>query len=148
MNLFKSFLLLSLTLLTLTACQSATDQADGTTLKVPAPGEKMVDEMIVVDTSEADVTFVLTGMNFAFSMYGTRAPELRVKKGDLVRIEFTSTNGFHDWTVNEFDAATQQVSANGSTFVEFVADKAGTFEYFCSVSSHRSRGMIGKFIVE
>ena len=32
--------------------------------------------------------------------------------------------------------------------VEFVVDKAGTFEYYCSVGNHRQMGMVGKLIVE
>ena len=81
-------------------------------------------------------------------MDGKVAPDLVVNEGDTVRIEFTSTAGFHDWTLTEFSAATQRVNAGGSTFVEFVADKSGTFEYFCSVGSHRSLGMKGKLIVQ
>ncbi len=37
---------------------------------------------------------------------------------------------------------------SGKTFVEFTADKKGTFEYYCSVGEHRVNGMKGKFIVE
>jgi plastocyanin len=65
----------------------------------------------------------------------------------LVRIEFTSTSGYHDWVVDEFDAATEKVSDGESSFVEFVALGSGSFEYYCSVGSHRAAGMEGKFIV-
>lgn len=88
-------------------------------------------------------TFNVTGKNFEFSQ-----SEIRVKKGDKVRVNFTSTGGFHDWTVDEFSAATQQVNAGGTTFVEFTADKAGTFEYYCSVGNHRQLGMKGSLVVE
>jgi plastocyanin len=97
---------------------------------------------------ENQVTFQLTGENFKFLLNGTKAPELRVKVGDKVRIEFTSTSGFHDWTIDEFSAATEQVSTGDSTSVEFTADQAGTFEYYCSVGNHRAQGMFGKLIVE
>ena len=53
-------------------------------------------------TSEVTKIFVLTGENFKFLMDGKEAPELHVKEGDRVRIEFSSTNGFHDWVVGEF----------------------------------------------
>jgi plastocyanin len=102
----------------------------------------------VIDSDEPDVTFVITGENFKFMMGGVDNPELRVNQGDRVRIEFTSTSGFHDWVVDEFDARTQQVEAGGSTYVEFVADQVGTFEYYCSVGSHRAMGMKGNLIVE
>ena len=94
-------------------------------------------------------TFVLTGENFKFKMNGKTNPEVRVKEGDKVRIEFSSAQGFHDWVVDEFDAATAQVKdTDGMSFVEFIADKKGSFEYYCSVGQHRQMGMKGMLIVE
>ena len=93
-------------------------------------------------------TFVMTGENFKFVMNELNNPEIKVKQGDKVRIEFTSTDGFHDWVVDEFNAATQRVNTGSSTFVEFVADKKGTFEYYCSVGKHREMGMKGNLVVE
>ena len=94
-------------------------------------------------------TFVLTGENFKFVMNGVDNPEIRVNEGDKVRIEFTSTWGLHDWVVDEFGAATERVINGGeSTYVEFIADKKGTFEYYCSVGTHRANGMKGIFVVE
>ena len=48
----------------------------------------------------------------------------------------------------EFNAATEKVAAGVSSSVEFVADKKGTFEYYCSVGQHRANGMKGKLIVK
>jgi plastocyanin len=94
-------------------------------------------------------TFVMTGENFKFVVEGVDNPEIKVKQGDKIRIEFTSTQGFHDVVIDEFDAATEQVrDTDGMTFVEFTADKKGTFEYYCSVGQHRANGMKGNFIVE
>ena len=99
--------------------------------------------------AEGDVvTFQLTGENFAFFMDGEEQPELHVKQGDTVRIELTSTDGFHDWVVDEFDAATDRVRTGETATVEFVADQTGTFEYYCSVGSHRANGMWGNLVVE
>src|SRR3989338_10555816 len=67
-------------------------------------------------------TFNLSARNFAFSQ-----TEIRVKKGDKVKIVLTSADGFHDWVVDEFSAATQRVQTGQSAAVEFVADQAGTF---------------------
>lgn len=100
------------------------------------------------DSASTEKTFVLTGENFKFMMDSVDNPELKVKQGDKVRIEFTSTGGFHDWTLDEFNAATNKVNEGQSAFVEFVADKKGTFEYYCSVGSHRANGMKGVFVVE
>lgn len=88
-------------------------------------------------------TFDITGKDYAFS-----TKEIKVKKGDKVTINFTSTDGFHDWVVDEFNARTTRVSTGGKTSVTFTADKTGTFEYYCSVGSHRAKGMKGNLIVE
>jgi len=92
--------------------------------------------------AEAEV-FNITGHNFTFSQ-----TEIRVKEGDTVTINFSSTDGFHDWVVDEFAVATARVNTGDSTSVTFVADKAGTYEYYCSVGSHRANGMVGTLIVE
>jgi len=89
------------------------------------------------------VTFEIWGRNFAFSQN-----EIIVHEGDTVTINFTSNSWFHDWVVDEFDAATKQVSTGESTSVTFVADKAWSFEYYCSVGSHRSQWMVGTLIVK
>jgi plastocyanin len=103
----------------------------------------------VVDISDGDMTtteshiFDITGKNFEFS-----EKEIRVKSGDTVTINFKSESGFHDWKVDELDVATEVVSGESSSSVTFVADKVGSFEYYCSVGSHRANGMIGRLIVE
>jgi|SRR3989344_6648649 len=104
---------------------------------------------VVSENYDGMKTFVLTGENFKFVMDGKDNPDIRVKQGDKVRIEFTSIKGFHDWAVDEFGAKTKQVrDTEGITFVEFVADKKGTFEYYCSIGEHRQQGMKGNLIVE
>src|SRR3989344_4520231 len=47
--------------------------------------------------------FKITAQNFQFSQ-----SEIRVKKGDRVKIEFESAGGFHDWVVDAFGARTAQ----------------------------------------
>ncbi len=97
------------------------------------------DDVMVSETK----TFNLTGQNFAFS-----TAEIRVKKGDKVIINFESTGGFHDFTLDGYGIGTQSVNPGTPTSVEFVADQAGAFEYFCSVGNHRAMGMVGQLIVE
>lgn len=90
-----------------------------------------------------NVVFNLTGTNFAYN-----ETEIRVSEGDTVTIHFESEEGFHDWVVDEFGAATEKVRPGTPTSVTFVADTAGTYEYYCSVGSHRANGMVGTLIVE
>jgi plastocyanin len=108
-----------------------------------------VDSSSEDDVSNGVKTFVMTGENFKFFLDGVDNPDIRVKQGDTVRIEFSSTQGLHDWVVDEFNAATTQIrDTDESTFVEFVTDQTGTFEYYCSVGQHRANGMKGNLIVE
>ncbi len=109
---------------------------------LPPAGGPVQDDMGDVDVAPPKV-FNITGRNFSFSQ-----SELKVKKGDRVIINFESTDGFHDWSISEFSVHTDRVGAGQKSSVEFVADKTGTFEYYCSVSSHRAAGMVGKLIVE
>lgn len=88
--------------------------------------------------------FSITAKNFEFS-----EKEIRVKQGDKVKINLTSTEGTHDWVIDEFTGAkTSRINIGGSSSVEFVADKVGTFEYYCSIGTHRQMGMVGRLIVE
>lgn len=97
----------------------------------------------IASDSEGVEVFDVVGSNFKFSIQ-----EMRVKVGDKVRINFISQSGFHDLVIDEFAVATKQMNSGGKDSVEFVADKAGTFEYYCSVMQHRQMGMVGKLIVE
>src|SRR3989344_8394257 len=105
------------------------------------------DTVNVQPTSEVK-TFSLEGANFKFMMNGVESPNLVVNEGDKVRIELKSGQGFHDCVVDELNVATPRVKDDESTFVEFIADKKGTFEYYCSVGEHRQMGMKGIFIVQ
>lgn len=97
----------------------------------------------VDDDSGKTKSFSVEASNFAFSL-----KEIKVKQGDRVRITVTNKGGFHDWKLDEFSLATKQLQADQSETIEFVADKRGTFEYYCSVGQHRAMGMKGNLIVE
>lgn len=104
-------------------------------MPVPTKEGAGVTEMVVVRE------FTIEGSNFAF------APStLSVKKGETIRITFKNTGGFHDLVIDEFNVRTKQIQPGEET-VEFVADKAGSFEYYCSVGQHRAMGMKGTLTV-
>lgn len=88
-------------------------------------------------------TFTVTGTSFSFN-----PPTIKVKKGDTVKIIFVNNDGFHDWTIDAFNAHTSQIQAGQTATVTFVADKTGSFEYYCSVGTHRAQGMKGTLVVE
>ncbi|MDO8584737.1 MAG: cupredoxin domain-containing protein [bacterium] len=87
--------------------------------------------------------FTVNGANFSFS-----PSTLTVKKGDKVRIIFENIEGFHDFRIDKLNVATRQIRMGDRDVVEFVAADAGSFEYYCSVGSHRAMGMKGTLVVE
>jgi len=88
-------------------------------------------------------SFTVIGSNFKFSL-----AEIKVKRGDTVKIIFQNQSGTHNWQVDEFKAATKILKAGETETIEFVADQKGTFEYYCVVGEHRQMGMEGKLVVE
>ena len=90
----------------------------------------------------APVSFNLNATNFAYSQNS-----LTVKEGQEVTINLNITEGFHDFKI---DGVVQtQASGEGSSQVaKFTAPKKGTYEFYCSVGSHRGMGMVGTLIVE
>lgn len=94
---------------------------------------------------EGVVEFTLDSFEFGYDQ-----KTVTVKKGDTVKITLTNSGKMmHDFVVDEFIGAKTKQIKNGETdTVTFVADKAGTFEFYCSVGKHRAQGMVGKLIVE
>ncbi len=68
--------------------------------------------------------------------------ELNVKKGDLVRVKIKNTKGTHDFKIDEFNAYIE-TPENEEVTVEFTADKAGEFIYYCTKPGHRTAGHWG-----
>jgi cytochrome c oxidase subunit 2 len=117
----------------------ATSTADGQPL---VGGDAVVGADVDADLPQ-NVSFDVIGTNFDYDL-----KEIRVSEGDTVTINFRSQDGYHDWVVDEFDAATTKVQTGEMTSVTFVAGEAGSYEYYCSVGSHRANGMVGTLIVE
>lgn len=124
--------------------QTVTDNKD-TTSSGPSP------EAIASPTPDVSVSvgvstmksFTVTGSNFAFI-----PSTIMVKKGDTVKITFKNTSGFHDLRVDGYNVGTKQMQAGNEETFSFVADKAGSFEYYCSVGTHRQMGMKGILTVK
>ena len=68
--------------------------------------------------------------------------EITVKKGDKVKININPINGTHNFNVDEFNVHAETPTGEVTT-VEFVADKAGEFIYYCSMPGHRANGHWG-----
>ena len=123
-----------------------TEMMEGEEMMHSTNTEMMEGDMM---NSAMNQTIKLSGKNFLFLMDGVENPTLHVKKGEKVRIEFVSEQGYHDFVVDELDVHTKHLrEGDPMTFVEFTPEQTGEFEYYCSVGQHRANGMKGKIIVE
>ncbi len=112
------------------------------------PGNE-VDEMVVenevVDTSAAKVR----EFNVDASSYKFSPANITVNKGDTIKLTVKNVDGTHDFKIDEFTGASTKILKTGETqTITFVVDRAGTFEYYCSIGQHRAMGMVGKLTVK
>jgi plastocyanin len=73
---------------------------------------------------------------------------MKIKVGDKVKVTMTAMDMQHDFNIDELDVHMPIVKSGNVGTVEFVATKAGTFEYYCSVGEHRKLGQVGTLTVE
>jgi nitrite reductase (NO-forming) len=80
---------------------------------------------------------------------GVVNPTLRVAEGAVVQVGLINGDGIeHDVVFPTFKAGTDRVNRKGAASVTvFRADKAGEFDYFCSLPGHQQAGMAGKLVV-
>lgn len=88
------------------------------------------------------VKIEVEGSSFKFS-----PTNITVKKGEAVTIVFKNAGGIHDFVIDEFNVKTAQIQGGAMEEVTFTPDKAGTFEFYCSVGNHRAMGMVGTLTV-
>ena len=103
-------------------------------------------------------SFILAGCSFTASTsriveveagsFYYKPDTITIKKGEKVRINLTAVSMMHDFNIDELGVKVPITKSGSSSFVEFVADKTGTFEYYCSVGSPRAHGQGGKITVE
>lgn len=153
------FYILGLLAVLLAGCSPAPPEVGGEgaeAAQVPAGlGDDAVEETVVVETPEESPEiiapdaqpqakqFTMTARQWEFD------PEvIRVNKGDTVRLLVKSIDVAHGFALPDF-GVNERLSPGQTVEVEFVADKAGTFTFFCSVqcgAGHSS--MNGQLIVE
>jgi cytochrome c oxidase subunit 2 len=72
---------------------------------------------------------------------------INVKKGDKVKVITNSVDMMHDFVIDELKVKSVVAKAGSSAEVQFTADQVGSFEFYCSVGSHRKMGMVGTLVV-
>ncbi len=132
--------LLAVFVLGLVACSQPAQQA-ATPTATPA---EVVDNADVAAPDPVLKELRITSYEFGFDI-----EPVTIKKGDRVRLTLTSRDGTHGIAMPELGVATGPVAPGGEEQVEFIANDAGSFDYYCNVpcgSGHRS--MRGQIVVE
>ena len=90
--------------------------------------------LAVVAQSKLD--FSVAAYKYGYRISGSDKAEIRVHEGDLVRIVFTAEDVPHTFTIEDDHYRISRRAEPGTpvTF-EFRADKAGTFEIYCNLST-------------
>ncbi len=131
------------------------DKAVSTSMPVPAPGHEDVPEMIVADSGtpsedepaeqpkiEAVREITMEAKKFEFV-----PSEITVNQGETVKLTVTSTDVNHGFAISEYGIR-EKLEPGVPVIIEFVADKAGEFNFFCSVPCGMGHGrMRGTLIV-
>jgi len=73
---------------------------------------------------------------------------ITVKAGSTVKIAMNSVSAQHDFVIDELGVKMPIIKNGDTGTVEFKADKAGEYAFYCSVGNHRALGMEGTLVVE
>lgn len=87
--------------------------------------------------------FTLTAKRWEFE-----PSTIEVNKGDRVVLTITSNDVKHGFAIDDFGVAVT-LEPGKTVTTEFVADKAGTYDFYCSVYCGEGHGgMMGKLIIK
>jgi heme/copper-type cytochrome/quinol oxidase subunit 2 len=87
--------------------------------------------------------FTIVGSNCTF-----RPASIAVDRNDLVHVTFTAEDMPHSFTIDEYRIS-KRAGVGQSVTVEFLADRAGRFDYYCSLTGHhKCETMRGALIVK
>ena len=94
----------------------------------PLPGPESESSSGSSETSSSSKkAFTIDVSSYAFS-----PSTLAVKKGDIVTLTLKGVSGNHGFALPDFGVS-ESVQKGDTITVTFVADKSGTFSYFCNV---------------
>jgi heme/copper-type cytochrome/quinol oxidase subunit 2 len=104
--------------------------AGGLLLAGPAMGR------LVAQDSPNRREFTIVAKDFHYS-----PTRIEVTQDDLVKLTLRSEDIAHTFTIDEYRII-KRVPAGGSTTFEFRADRAGTFPFYCNLTSEAGHQMM------
>jgi cytochrome c oxidase subunit II len=142
------FSLIVFALIFLFGCSHVADPS--TSQKVPDPGFEDTSKMIVKDSSslEDEPPGRIKEFSIIAKQWAFEPSTIRVDKGDMVKLSIQSVDVKHGIALPDF-GINSRLDPGLTTLIEFVADKTGTFTFFCSVQCGSGHGaMRGSLIVK
>lgn len=102
--------------------------------------DKMMDQdEVMMESSHLQVELELSDYQFS-------QKTIMVEAGQKVTVKLRNINGFHDFVIDELKVASKQISVDQEDSVTFTVPESAagqSYEYYCSVGSHRELGMVG-----
>ncbi len=97
---------------------------------------------VAAQSQSNERTFAVSARRYAFS-----PRRIEVTDGDVVRIELRTEDIAHSLTIDEYRVS-KRVEAGMSTVLEFRAERAGTFPFYCNLQLDEGcRKMRGELVV-
>jgi len=113
---------------------------------LPSQQSKIEEGNVTVENgfSENGVRIVsVDALEYAFTPIN-----INVKQGETIKLTLNNTGSMeHDLVIDELNVNTGPVGPGSQITVEFKVTESGSYEFYCSISNHRSLGMKGSFNV-
>ena len=87
--------------------------------------------------------YIEQGAKITAKKYSFTPNELTFTAEKPITVILTSVDGSHSFHVDELNVKSREAKKGQSIVVEFSADKAGKYEFYCAHGSHKKKGMTG-----
>ena len=104
------------------------------------------DEMADKEGEYMDGTTMPTDYSLDLSNFKFEPNLIEMKAGETIKVRLESTQGNHDFVIDELSVQSTVLNTGASEVIEITApaDSAGTeYAFYCSVGRHRENGMEG-----
>jgi plastocyanin len=111
---------------------------------VKTDGVMVEDKMMDQDESMMESSHLQVELELSDYQFSQKT--IMVEAGQKVTVKLKNINGFHDFVIDELKVASKQISVDQEDSVTFTVPESAagqSYEYYCSVGSHRELGMVG-----
>lgn len=117
----------------------------GTTGTTPSTESVATTTETVEQSSEIQPeTVTISGSEFKYE-----PAVISAKVGQSVTVTYTNTGKYpHNFVVDELGVKSQTIKAGETETFTFTPSKTGTFSFYCSLPTHREKGMVGTLLVQ